>query len=143
LSRLTSIRTFRVLAAWLSLLTMTLGAPSGGAFALCLGNDGHLAIEAVTGGGHDLRAADGVQDVRSPHHIEAPADCLDIPLVQAVPLAAQKSGATAAAPDFALPASPPAWPRPAARPALAAAIPAERPALDPRLVAHRTVVLLN
>jgi hypothetical protein len=133
-----------VLAAWLSLLMMTLGAPSGGAFALCLGNDGHLAIEAVTGGGRDHRAADGVQDVRSPHHIGTPADCLDIPLVQAVPLAAQKTGATAAAPDFALPASPPAWPGPApARPILAAAIPAGLPALDPRLVLHRTVVLLN
>lgn len=126
-----------------------LGGPAGGAFALCLGSDGHLAIEAV-GAGHDHdygQARDHDHDhgpaagVSDGHHL-ASADCIDIPLVQASPLIVKKQ--LQSDPDVALPGSwpVPAEPSPAGR-LPAAASPAEGPALDPRLVAHRTVVLLN
>ncbi|WP_096703403.1 hypothetical protein [Magnetospirillum sp. 15-1] len=137
MTRLIFTRPARKLAALLSLLMILLGGPTGGAFALCLGGDGHLAIEAIQTGGHDHGAMPGV----AVDHSAISADCVDIPLVQAAPAISKKQ--VIAGFDIALPAAFPAWSEPPTAEAPRPALPAVEPALDPRLVSHRTVVLLN
>jgi len=134
--RLISTRPARKLAVLLSLLMILLGGPTGGAFALCLGGDGHIAIEAAQAA-HDHGTAPGV----AADHSTISADCVDIPLVQAGPAITKKQ--LLAGLDIALPAAFPAWSEPLTAESSRTALPAAEPALDPRLVSHRTVVLLN
>jgi len=139
-SRLMSTLPVRKLAALLSLLMILLGGPAGGAFALCLGGDGHLAVEALEAGGHDCGGGAAL-GAATADHLTASADCVDIPLAQASPLIVKKQLLSGL--DAVLPAAAPAW---SERPATASARiapPAEEPPLDPRLISHRTVVLLN
>ncbi|CUW39581.1 conserved exported protein of unknown function [Magnetospirillum sp. XM-1] len=136
MTRLISTRPARKLAALLSLLMILLGGPTGGAFALCLGGDGHIAIEAVQAA-HDHGAVPGV----AADHSAISADCVDIPLVQASPAIAKKQ--LLAGLDIALPAASAAWSAPFTAEAALTVVPAAEPSLDPRLVSHRTVVLLN
>jgi len=136
-TRLIFTRPARKLAALLSLLMILLGGPTGGAFALCLGGDGHIAIEAIQTGSHDHGAVPGV----AADHSAISADCIDIPLVQASPALSKKH--LLAGLDITLPAAVPAWSEPPTAKTSRTALPAAEPALDPRLVSHRTVVLLN
>lgn len=138
-TRLISTRPARKLAALLSLLMILLGGPTGGAFALCLGGDGHLAIEAVEAGGHDH--GETGPSGEAGRHPAVSADCVDIPLVQASPLLVKTQAPGGL--DIALPAVSPAWADRSPAISVAAARPADEPPLDPRLVSHRTVVLLN
>lgn len=138
LTRLTSTLPVRKLAALLSLLMILLGGPAGGAFALCLGGNGHLAIEALEVGGHDCGAA---LRIAAADHLTVSANCVDIPLVQASPLIVKKQLLTDL--DAVLLVSAPAWSERPATTSARIALPAEEPPLDPRLVSHRTVVLLN
>lgn len=151
MSRLMSAVPVRKLAGLLSLLMILLGGPTGGAFALCLGGDGHLAIEAANAGRHhhftadhdhpESIAFDGAS-LSSDHHLTAAVDCIDIPLVQSAPPILKKQ--TALNSDVALPAASAPWAlSPKGQPTVVAAFPSERPSLDPRLISHRTVVLLN
>ncbi|WP_141400553.1 hypothetical protein [Magnetospirillum sp. 15-1] len=139
MSRLMSSLPVRKLAALLSLLMILLGGPAGGAFALCLGGDGHLAIEAAQARHHDHGSTEGIS---AKHHLNAAVDCIDIPLVQSAPPIIKKQ--TIPASDVALPVSPAPWVlSPKEPPTIVAAFPTEGPSLDPRLVSHRSVVLLN
>lgn len=135
-TRLISTRPARKLAALLSLLMVLLGGPTGGAFALCLGDDGHIAIEALQAT-HDHGAAPGV----AADHAAISADCVDIPLIQASPAITKKQ--LLAGLDIALPAASAAWSEPPAAETALTVVPAAGPSLDPHLVSHRTVVLLN
>lgn len=139
MSRLMSTLPVRKLAALLSLLMILLGGPAGGAFALCLGGDGHLAIEAAQAQHHDRGSTGGIP---AEHHLTAAVDCVDIPLVQSAPPILKKQAELGS--DVALPVSSPPWVLPPkGQPTFAVAFPTEGPSLDPRLVSHRTVVLLN
>lgn len=138
-SRLMSTLPVRKLAALLSLLMILLGGPAGGAFALCLGGDGHLAIETAQARHHDQGSTDGLS---AGHHLTAAVDCIDVPLVQSAPPILKKQAVLGA--DVALPVSPAPWVlSPKEPPTIVAAFPTEGPSRDPRLVTHRSVVLLN
>lgn len=150
-SRLMSTLPVRKLAALLSLLMILLGGPAGGAFALCLGGDGHWAVEAANAGRHhhftvdhdhpESTAFDGAS-LSSDHHLTTAVDCIDIPLVQSAPPILKKQ--TVLGSDAALPVSLAPWAlSPKEPPTIVAAFPTEGPSLDPRLVSHRSVVLLN
>ncbi|MDO8605085.1 MAG: hypothetical protein Q7R40_00985, partial [Phaeospirillum sp.] len=67
--------------------------------------------------------------------------CVDISLIQAAPAITKKQ--VIAGLDVALPAASPAWSGQPTTEVSRTALPAAEPALDPRLVSHRTVVLLN
>ena len=139
MSRLMSTLPVRKLAALLSLLMILLGGPAGGAFALCLGGDGHLAIEAAQAQHHDRGSTGGLS---AEHHLTAAVDCVDIPLVQSAPPIIKQQ--TVLGSDMALPVSLAPWAlSPKESPTIVAAFPTEGPSLDPRLVSHRSVVLLN
>lgn len=141
MTRLISTRPARKLAALLSLLMILLGGPTGGAFALCLDNAGHLAIEAVHAEGHGERTATPCADAG--HHVAAPSDCLDVPLLQSAPLTVKDQCTADHAELSALPAAPAPWAVAPPDAASARIVPAEGPGRDPRLISHRTVVLLN
>lgn len=137
-SRLMSTLPVRKLAALLSLLMILLGGPAGGAFALCLGGDGHLAIETAQARHHDQGSTGGLS---AGHRLTAAVDCIDVPLVQSAPPILKKQAALDS--DVALPVSPAPWTlSPKELPTVVAAFPTEGPSLDPRLVSHRSVVLL-
>jgi hypothetical protein len=137
LSRLVASVPARKLAVLLSLLMVLLGGPAGDTFALCLGGDGHLAIEAVQTGGHDHGAVPGIVA----DHSAVSADCVDVSLVQAAPAITKKQIFSGF--DIALSAASPAWGEQPTAEASHTALPTAEPPLDPRLVSHRTVVLLN
>jgi hypothetical protein len=139
--RLMSTLPVRKLAALLSLLMILLGGPTGGAFALCLGGDGHLAIEALEASGHDHGAALGVSS--SDHHLtSATVDCIDIPLVQSAPPILKQHIVLGS--NVALPVSLAPWALPPKElPTVVAAFPRQEPSLDPRLISLRSVVLLS
>ncbi|MDO8604947.1 MAG: hypothetical protein Q7R40_00290, partial [Phaeospirillum sp.] len=103
MTRLIFTRPARKLAVLLSLLMVLLGGAAGDAFALCLGGNGHLAIEAVQTGGHDHGAVPGIVA----DHSAVSADCVDISLIQAAPAITKKQ--VIAGLDVALPAASPAW----------------------------------
>lgn len=140
-TRLISTRPARKLAALLSLLMILLGGPTGGAFALCLDGAGHLAIEAVHAEGHGDRTA--APCVEAGHHVSAQSDCLDVPLLQSAPLTVKDQGAGDHAELSALPAVPAPWAVAPPDAVSAPIVPAEASGRDPRLISHRTVVLLN
>lgn len=141
MSRLMSTLPVRKLAALLSLLMILLGGPAGGAFALCLSAD-HVAIEAIEAGSLDHGPVKGLTDGLSvKHQLAATVDCIDIPLVQSAPPILKKQIALGS--DVALPVSLAPWSlSPKGQPTIVAAFPAEGPSLDPRLVSHRSVILL-
>lgn len=140
-TRLTSTRPARKLAALLSLLMILLGGPTGGAFALCLDNGGHLAIEAVHAERHDGHGAAPCPEAG--HHVSAQSDCLDLPLLQSAPLTVKDQGAGDHAELLALAAAPAPWAIVPPAAVSAPLVPAEAPGRDLRLITHRTVVLLN
>jgi len=141
-SRLMSTLAVRKLAGLLSLLMVLLGGPAGGAFALCFGG-GHVAIEAIEAGNLDHgRLAGLTYGLTVEHQLTAAADCIDIPLALFAPPLIKKQ--TGLGSDVALPAASASWAlSPKEPPTIATAFPTEGPPLDPRLVSHRTVVLLN
>lgn len=135
--RLMSSLPVRKLAALLSLLMILLGGPAGGAFVLCFGG-GHMAVEAAQAGKDHVAVAG--EDVPAYGQV-VEADCIDIPLLQAAPIVTKKQGAAGL--DAALPVLSMPWTvAPLFRATVAFAAPTDRPSLDPRLVSHRTVVLL-
>lgn len=142
MSRLMSSLPVRKLAALLSLLMILLGGPAGGAFVLCFGG-GHVAIEAIETGNLDHGRVAGLTDgLTAEQQLTAATDCIDIPLALSAPPLIKKQ--TGLGSDVALPAASASWAHsPKGPPTIVTAFPAERPQLDPRLVSHRTVVLLN
>ncbi len=140
-SRLMSTLPVRKLAALLSLLMILLGGPAGGAFALCFSVD-HVAIEAIEAGSLDHGLVTGLTDgLTATHQLAGAVDCIDIPLVLSAPPILKKQ--TVLGSDTALPVSLAPWSlSPKGQPTIVAAFPAEGPSLDPRLVSHRSVVLL-
>lgn len=125
----------RKLAALLSLLMVLLGGPAGGAFTLCLGEDGHLAIEAAQARHHDRGAVSGGA------LLSAEVDCTDVPLLRSAPPIVKQQVSLGS--DVALPVSSASWAlTPNERQAVSLAFPKDGPSLDPRLVLRRSVVLL-
>lgn len=142
MSRLMSTLAVRKLAGLLSLLMILLGGPAGGAFALCFGG-GHVAIEAIETGNLDHGRVAGLTDgLTAEHQLTAAADCIDIPLALSAPPLIKKQAGLGS--DVVLPVALAPWTHfPKGPSTIVTAFLAERPPLDPRLVSHRTVVLLN
>lgn len=118
-----------------SLLTFMLAGLVGVGWVLCVGGDGHVALESIKTSPHP-----GPAPTHPDLSVEATPACVDLPAIESTSSSPPRPGDLPAAPLLALLCL--LWPL-VPSPGHGRDRPNARRGRDPRLIHHRTTVLLN